>query len=257
MSYPPPPPPYGYGYGYGYAYEPPLPEPLPPDRGNLALILLLAIGLPLLLLSGAGSVYFVLTAGEASVAARHAAEAGTDDDAPDVLFDQDPSGPPASGSPSPEPVPSTTPGDQQSAAAAALGQPLTLTGTDPGVIVAVTVEQLVSPATPADELFKPATGNRYVAVQLALANQGQSAYSDTIGIGALLVDGAGQEYRANPTARVREAQPFDGTGTVTIGAGESRRGALVFEIPETATPATFRFALDGGLATQKGEWRLG
>ncbi|MFG1618585.1 DUF4352 domain-containing protein [Nonomuraea wenchangensis] len=256
MSYPPPPPPYGYGYGYGYAYEPPLPDPLPPDRGNLALILLLAIGLPLLLLSGAGSVYFVLTAGEASVAARHAAEAGTDDDAPDVLFDQDPSGPPASGSPSPEPVPSTTPGDQQSAAAA-LGRPLTLTGTDPGVIVAVTVEQLVSPATPADELFKPATGNRYVAVQLALANQGQSAYSDTLGIGALLVDGAGQEYRANPTARVREAQPFDGTGTVTIGAGESRRGALVFEIPETATPATFRFALDGGLATQKGEWRLG
>ncbi|MEV0630804.1 DUF4352 domain-containing protein [Nonomuraea wenchangensis] len=256
MSYPPPPPPYGYGYGYGYAYEPPLPEPLPPDRGNLALILLLAIGLPLLLLSGAGSVYFVLTAGEASVAARHSAEAGTDDDAPDVLFDQDPSAPPASGSPSPEPVPSTTPGDQQSAAAA-LGQPLTLTGTDPGVIVAVTVEQLVSPATPADELFKPATGNRYVAVQLTLANQGQSAYSDTLGIGALLVDGAGQEYRANPTARVQEAQPFDGTGTVTIGAGESRRGALVFEIPETATPATFRFALDGGLATQKGEWRLG
>ncbi|MET8985636.1 DUF4352 domain-containing protein [Nonomuraea wenchangensis] len=252
MSYPPPPPPYGYGYGYGHGYGHP-PEPLPPDRGNFALILLLAIGLPLLLLSGAGSVYFVLTAGEASVAARHAAEAETGDDAPDVLFDQDPSQTP---SPSPPPSSEPSPGDQQSAAAA-LGQPLTLTGTDPGVSVAVTVEQLVSPATPADELFKPATGNRFVAVQLALANQGQSAYSDTLGVGALLVDGAGQEYRANPTARVREAQPFDGAGSVTIGAGESRRGALVFEIPETATPATFRFALDGGLATQKGEWRLG
>ncbi|MEU6792695.1 DUF4352 domain-containing protein [Nonomuraea wenchangensis] len=248
MSYPPPPPPYGYGYAYGHGYEHP-PEPMPPDRGNVPLILLLAIGLPLLLLSGAGSVYFVLTAGEASVAARHATEAGSGDDAPDVLFDQDPSQTP---SPSSTPVP----GDQQSAAAA-LGQPLTLAGTDPGVSVAVTVEQLVSPATPADELFKPATGNRFVAVQLALANQGQSPYSDTLGVGALLVDGAGQEYRANPTARVREAQPFDGAGAVTIGAGESRRGALVFEIPETATPVTFRFALDGGLATQKGEWRLG
>ncbi|MEV4290299.1 DUF4352 domain-containing protein [Nonomuraea bangladeshensis] len=246
MSYPPPPPPYGHGYGYGYhGYGHP-PEPMPPDRGNLALILLLAIGLPLLLLSGAGSVYFVLTAGEASVAARHATEAGTGDDAPDVLFDQDPSQTP---SPSPSSAPSSS--------AAALGQPLTLTGTDPGVSVAVTVEQLVSPATPADELFKPATGNRYVAVQLALVNQGQSAYSDTLGTGALLVDGAGQEYRANPTARVSEAQSFDGAGAVTIGVGESRRGALVFEIPETATPVTFRFALDGGLATQKGEWRLG
>ncbi|MEU4509039.1 DUF4352 domain-containing protein [Nonomuraea wenchangensis] len=242
MSYPPP---TGYEYGHGYGYAEP-PEPMPPDRGNLALILLLAIGLPLLLLSGAGSVYFVLTAGEASVAARHATEAGTGDDAPDVLFDQDPSQTP---SPSPSSAPSSS--------AAALGQPLTLAGTDPGVSVAVTVEQLVSPATPADELFKPATGNRYVAVQLALVNQGQSAYSGTLGTGALLVDGAGQEYRANPTARVREAQPFDGAGAVTIGAGESRRGALVFEIPETATPATFRFALDGGLATQKGEWRLG
>ncbi|QYC45974.1 Telomeric repeat-binding factor 2 [Nonomuraea coxensis DSM 45129] len=246
MSYPPPPPTYGYGHGYGYGHPQ---EPLPPDRGNLALVVLLAIGLPLLVLSGAGSVYFVLTAGEASVAARQATESGSGDDSPDVLFDQDPSQSP---SPSSSPVPSGT-----SPAAAALGQPLTLTGTDPGVSVAVTVEQLVSPATPADELFKPATGNRFVAVQLALVNQGQSAYSDTLGVGALLVDASGQEYRANATARVREAQPFDGAGTVTVGAGESRRGALVFEIPETATPATFRFALDGGLAPQKGEWRLG
>ncbi|MEW9550144.1 DUF4352 domain-containing protein [Nonomuraea sp. NPDC050783] len=285
MSYSPPPPPYwqGYGYGYGPGHGPEPPVPPPPDRGNLGMILLLVLGLPLLLLSGAGSVYFVLTADEASVAARRAAAAEADQGPPDVLFDPGAT-PSQQPSPSAEPSRPDQPGQpdqsgqtgqgqtgqgqtgqgqtgqgQAGQAVARLGQAVTLTGTDPGLRIAATAERLVSPATPANDLLKPAAGMRFVAVQLSLANQGQSPYNDAPAAGALLIDAEGRQYQANPGAQVREAQPFGGGGTVTIDAGGSGKGAVVFEIPETATPATFRFALNAGLAGlagQKGEWQL-
>ncbi|MCK2214174.1 DUF4352 domain-containing protein [Actinomadura sp. ATCC 31491] len=263
MTYPPPPPPYGPGYGpaYGYGPGPGHPPEPPADRGNLGLILLLAIGLPLLLLSGVGSVYFVLTAGEASVAARQATAAEGDDGAPDVLFDQshqpDPqdSAPAEPGASGPAASQQATPEQPaQGQQTAALGQALTLTGADPALRVAVTVERLISPATPADDVMKPQPGSRFVGVQMTLANQGQAAYNDSPSNGAELVDAEGRQYRSSP-AQVREGQAFAGTASVSTGG--TRTGVLVFELPEAARPVTFQFALNSGFAQQKGEWRLG
>ncbi|MGI5285320.1 DUF4352 domain-containing protein [Nonomuraea polychroma] len=191
MSYPQQPPgqqpPHGHGYGYGYQ------PPPPPEKGNLAVILLLAIGLPLLLLGGCGAVFFVLTADQSSVAAREALQTEADEDPPDVQLDPG-TAPPPSAAPEQTTAPDQTTIQQQQAAK--IGDAITLEGNDPGLKVAVTVNWLFSPATPADTFTKPQTGKRFVAVEVTLTNQGQAVYSDSPTNGAVLIDAEGQQYRA-------------------------------------------------------------
>ncbi|MDP9849663.1 hypothetical protein [Streptosporangium lutulentum] len=43
-------------------------------------------------------------------------------------------------------------------------------------------------------------------------------------------------------------------GSVTMGAGDSRKGIIVFEVPQAAKISKFQFALNSGFADQKGEW---
>ncbi|MFD0472721.1 DUF4352 domain-containing protein [Nonomuraea thailandensis] len=119
--------------------------------------------------------------------------------------------------------------------------------------MSVTLSRVVNPATPASDLLKPKAGNKLVAVEVTLANAGQGVYSDAPANGARLIDGQGQQYRSS-SSNVTEGPGFG--GTVTVDAGESRTGVIVFEVPETATLARFQFGPDSGTAGQKGEWRL-
>ncbi|MFG1948413.1 DUF4352 domain-containing protein [Nonomuraea sp. NPDC048826] len=238
MSYPPGPPPgqqppYGYG-GYGP------PPPPPPRKSNLALILVLAIGLPLLLLGGCAAVLLTLASSDAGRTPVATDTATPEDEAPT----QDPSQ-----DPSPEPS-----GDEQpvQGGKAALGETLTLTGFE-GAEVAVTVEKLIAPATPENEYIKPKAGHRLVAVQVTLANQAQSPYEDAPYNGARLIDAEDQQH--SPAYHdVREGQSL--AGSVTVSAGDKRKGLIVFELPDGAEPATFQFGLNSGFADQKGEWAL-
>lgn len=253
MTYPPQQPgPYGQqppqqpsGYSgpqpaHGYVYQP-LASP-PPPRRNIGVILLLAVGLPLLLLGGCAAVVLVLAdAGPGREAVV------TEADAPVQVG---PSEQPASSAP-PE---SSAPAEevQQRPSAAAVGGAITLEGMDAGLKVTVTVTKLANPATPAQD-FKPKAGNKYVAIELTLANVGQAVYSDSPTNGAILIDGDGQQFRST-YADVREGQQFG--GSATINAGDTRKGVIVFEVPESAKVATFQFALNSGFADQKGEWTL-
>ncbi|MEV0826046.1 DUF4352 domain-containing protein [Nonomuraea rubra] len=141
----------------------------------------------------------------------------------------------------------------QQPATARVGGTLTVQGMDPGLKVSVTVNRVVNPATPASGFLKPKTGNKLVAVEVTLANAGQAVYTDAPTNGAWLIDGQGQQYRST-LSNVTEGQGFG--GTVTVNAGDSRKGVIVFEVPEPAALAKFQFGLNSGIASQKGEWTL-
>lgn len=197
------------------------------------------MGLPLLLLGGCAAVVLVLAdAGQRPVV--------TEADPPALVV---PSRQPESNAVATE-APESAAEAQPSTAA--VGGALTLTGIDPGLKMTVTLTKVVNPATP-DQYSKPKTGNKLVAIELTLANSGQAVYDDSPTNGATLIDGEGQQFR--PTySDVVEGQAFGGTSTINMG--DSRKGVIVFEVPESAQPGKFQFALNSGFADQKGEWAL-
>jgi hypothetical protein len=204
---------------------------------------LLVVGLPLLLLGGCAAVVLVLAdAGQRAVV--------TEADPPAQVV---PSRQPESNAvPSAEPTEDSESAAEAQPSTAAVGGALTLAGIDPGLKMTVTLTKVVNPATP-DQYSKPKTGNKLVAIELTLANSGQAVYDDSPTNGATLIDGEGQQFR--PTySDVGEGQAFGGTSTINMG--DSRKGVIVFEVPESAQPAKFQFALNSGFADQKGEWAL-
>jgi hypothetical protein len=208
----------------------------------VGVILLLAVGLPVLLLGGCAAVVIALSSST-----------------PDrVVVQPDP---PVAKQPLQEPVVTDAPPAQdveetqtaEQPSSAKVGGTITLQGIKPTLKVAVTLNRFVSSATPAHDFMKPKAGNRFVAVQLTLANQGQDVYGDSPSNGALVIDEQGQQYRST-LYEVREGPSFG--GSATINTGDSRKGMIVFEVPEGVKLAKFQFALDSGIARQKGEWAL-
>ncbi len=228
-------PPYGPPPGYGY-------PPQPPQKGKGPLFWIFVVGLPLVLLGSCMGALVVIGSS-----------------APDIVTA---TAPPAENPRRAEPRPTAeqtqadeiaeqAPTDTQQAAAA-VGAAITLHGNDPGLQMEVTVTKVVERATPANDFLKPKTGNRLVAVELQLRNAGQAVYDDSPSNGALLIDDQGQQYRST-YGEVREGVLLS---AVTVSPGDSRKGVVLYEIPETVKLAKFQFGLNSGFASQKGEWTL-
>ncbi|YCK35185.1 DUF4352 domain-containing protein [Actinomadura sp. ATCC 39365] len=213
----------------------------------MGLIVALAIGIPLLLLGGCAAV--VLIVGDTSTGREALVTTASSPNAamPSRLAES--AAPEASAPEASAPAETAAQGPTTTA----VGDALTLQGSDPALKVTVTVTKVVNPATPADEFMKPKPGNKFVAVELTLTNAGTIVYSDAPTNGALLIDGEGQQYRTT-LFRVREGQSLN--GSTTIIAGDTRRGVIAFEVPEAAKLAKLQFALNSGFADQKGEWTL-
>ncbi|MEV5888833.1 DUF4352 domain-containing protein [Nonomuraea fuscirosea] len=223
----------------------------------MALIVLLAVGVPLLLLSGGAAVAMVLTDTGGGTVADGATLVLPSREPLDEPPAQDTTDP-ATGQTGQDAAGQTGQGSvgqtgQTGRGAVAVGEAVTLAGRTPGLQMTVTVNQLVAAATPASDLLKPTAGAKLVAVQVTLVNTGQAGYGDAPSNGAWLIDTQGRQYRSTVYG-VREGQSFG--GSATINAGDSRKGMIVFEVPEGVVPAKFQFALDSGYAEQKGEWTL-
>ncbi|MFC4534723.1 DUF4352 domain-containing protein [Sphaerisporangium dianthi] len=124
--------------------------------------------------------------------------------------------------------------------------------TTPAYRSKVTVTKVTQRATPSNQFLKPKTGNRYVAVELRLANKGRAVYDDAPSNGAKLIDSEGQQYNTT-FGEISEGVVLS---AVTVSPGDSRKGVLLFEIPASVKPAKFQFGLNSGFADQKGEWIL-
>lgn len=131
-----------------------------------------------------------------------------------------------------------------------LGSATTLEGSESQV--SVTVSQVVDPAPPS-EFNEPQPGNRLVAVQLTLLNDGQTPYDDSPSSSVMLIDEQGQQYLAG-FFDIASGPGFD--GNVTIVPGDTRVGFVVFEVPEGITVVKMQMALDFGFADQIGEFAL-
>ncbi|UBU09962.1 DUF4352 domain-containing protein [Nonomuraea gerenzanensis] len=234
-------PPYGYG--------PPAP-PAPPRR-HLALVLALAIGVPLLLIGGSATAWFLLiapvresitSASAAPADPRAASEPGAA--APD-----EPAGVP-SDAPAEEAAPGGDDGDPLTSEP---GGTITLKGMEAGSKVAVTLDEVYSEAQPTQDSIQPKPGNRFMAVQLTLTNKGRVGYKDAPMNGAVVIDSERQQYPFS-TAYVEQGQQFH--WATSIDPSDSRKGLIVFEVPDGAEMVALQFTLNSGYAEQSGEWKL-
>jgi hypothetical protein len=155
-----------------------------------------------------------------------------------------PSGRAGTGSPSAGPVPS---------AVAGVGDTIELSGLKAGERMAVTLVQVVDPAQPASEFDSPPAGSRLISAQVRLRNTGTGPYQDSPANSATLVDTVGQAFRTTISGTA-EGPAFP--GSVTVAPGDTGLGFVTFAVPAASVAGKFQFALDSGLATEVGQWRV-
>ncbi len=194
----------------------------------IALIILFM--LPILACGGGGEP----TPTSAPVISTATVEAETAEaDQPGEMADQDTepvaeaetAEPVAEDTPTPEPTETPEPARQ-----AYIGDFMTNEG------YSLTVLQVSDPATPGI-LYSAEPGTRLIAVEVVIGNVSGAAATTNVLNGTLL-DDERLTYRAE-LAGTDEQLPL-----VELESGERVRGWIGFEIPEDATPATFRFEIN-------------
>lgn len=150
----------------------------------------------------------------------------------------------AESSPDPQPPESDAP--------VGIGGQVRLSGANDLEMMA-TVERVVDPVY-GSEYDTPASGKRYVAVELRLTNTGTVPYSDSPSNGASMTFGDDREA----TASLLTGGPCEGgfASSSKIAVGAKRRGCIVFEVPKANTIKTFQLTLDSGFADQTGIWNI-
>lgn len=170
--------------------------------------------------------------------------------APDAEQDTEEQAAPEAAEESEEEPPEEEPAEEE--LRAAVGDAITLRGTEDGLQVRVTVTSVIDPGT-AGEFMEPSEGQRYVGVDLQLENVGTLPYDDSPDNGAQLIDQDNRQY--SPTfAEINDCQTFG--GGVTMSPGDTRAGCVIFAIPEPAALRSFQFTLDSGFAPQTGVWEF-
>ncbi|KOG45271.1 hypothetical protein ADK75_31950 [Streptomyces virginiae] len=132
------------------------------------------------------------------------------------------------------------------------GETISLTGSEPGARLDVTLTQVVDPATPAGP-NDPDGPDRLVATRFRLENTGTAVYRDSPAPATHLLDADGRRFTGIdlPTT-AGPAFP----ASVTLDPGATAEGFVTFRIPAGAEPAAVQFALDAGLADDVGQWSL-
>ncbi len=123
--------------------------------------------------------------------------------------------------------------------------PLATMGADGGTI-AVTLLDVLDPVGRAS----PDRPDRYVAVRLAVENDGSAQFDDMPTAGAFLIGDDGERYRTG----AQKLEPA--LREIRLAAGERCEGYLSFKLPTGVSAAGFRFTPNLGLATDAGEWQL-
>ena len=139
---------------------------------------------------------------------------------------------------------------------AGAGQPTTTTASTPSIgaaqvvddfnksALAVTISQIVDPASGTDEFNQPNTGYRFVAVQLALANESRATISDDANSDVQLIGSDNQAYTADFDSVVGCTNFSYGEFTLLPGGAET--GCVVFQLPTGVNTKLVQFSLGYG-----------
>ena len=106
-----------------------------------------------------------------------------------------------------------------------------------------TVHEVTDPLKPTNEFLTPKSGNRWVAIDLEAKNNGSKNEVFSTLLALELKDSQNKVYDVTITGEDAQKQP-DGD----VAAGESRRGTVVYEVPEDAKglKLVFKPSLFGG-----------
>ncbi|MGW3287272.1 DUF4352 domain-containing protein [Streptomyces sp. NPDC001002] len=132
-----------------------------------------------------------------------------------------------------------------------VGDKVSLSGTNSGEMLDVTVSKVVDPARPGD--FTPSAGQHYVSVQFRLKNTGTAVYKDSPSNGATVIDKAGQRFTST-VANTTAGPEFP--GSVTIRPGKSALGFITFEVADGSRVVSVQFAMNSGFSDDVGEWTV-
>lgn len=132
-----------------------------------------------------------------------------------------------------------------------LGDTLDLTRAD-GTKIAVTLTQIINPATLADGLGE--RDKTYMATQLKIKNSGTSTIESDVNVNVSVVGSDDHSYTAD-LGNVTECTNFD-SGVYHLDGGQSTIGCVVFALPHGVTPAKVKYTPSEGFADDFGEWQL-
>jgi hypothetical protein len=130
------------------------------------------------------------------------------------------------------------------------GGSLTLRGLIYGSTARITLLRVIDPATPSyPSRLHPRSGDRWVAVQLKIRGLG-GTWTDVPANDGRLIDSLKRQHRAFPPeyGTVEPRMP-----PLDLEPGRVQVGNLVFELPKSARPRTFKYVISGG---NTGAWDL-
>lgn len=109
--------------------------------------------------------------------------------------------------------------------------------------LAVTMTQIVDPATGANEDYTPNPGYRFVAVEMTVQNAGNATITDDANVDVTVIGTDSQAYVADFDS-VSECTNFS-FGEYTLLAGNSESGCVVYQLPTGVSVKAIQFALNG------------
>ncbi|MHB1571446.1 MAG: DUF4352 domain-containing protein [Solirubrobacteraceae bacterium] len=113
-----------------------------------------------------------------------------------------------------------------------------------GDVLAVKSDGFADPATPNNQDVRPAAGQRFVAIEVTLTNEGPGTISSDANSNMILIGSDDQAYTAQ-FAPVTECTNFS-EGAYTLLKGNSERGCVVFSLPDGVNIKAMQFSLGNG-----------
>ncbi|MFE5332549.1 hypothetical protein ACFRCG_39845 [Embleya sp. NPDC056575] len=131
-----------------------------------------------------------------------------------------------------------------------IGQPVTLLR-DGGSGITMTAAQALDVATGTEPSGAAPAGSRLYAVQWRIQASGTQAISSSPAMGSTVIDDQGQQYPVlTRDITAGPAMPL----SVSIAAGDSRTGWVVYAVPTTAKITKVQYSPGLGLAADTGTW---
>jgi hypothetical protein len=129
--------------------------------------------------------------------------------------------------------------------AVALGTSETIHDFD-GDALAVTVSQLVDPATALSDTDQPSSGDRFLAVELTISNTSSQEIQDDANSATIVTGSDGETYSANFGLVSQCASFEEDIGFVDLKPGDSTTGCVVFQLPTNVTVQSISLSLEPG-----------
>jgi hypothetical protein len=117
--------------------------------------------------------------------------------------------------------------------------------------LAVKLDSVIDPATGADEYNTPNAGDKFVAVDFTITNNGSQTYSDDANTDVSVIGSDTQDYSPD-FDNVSECTNFN-DGSYDLAPGDTESGCVVFQLPQSVSVSKVQFVDDN---SKGGEWTV-